>query len=205
MQIHKIHAIGFGANAYAVTQDGKSAIVIDPAQPRVYDEIKKLGLTVEYVLLTHFHYDHVAGVNRLQEAGAKVLCSADCKAYVGTSADCAHMFGKEPVTYEVSDVFLDGEEKMLCGLEVKCLHTPGHTKGGACYMFKDETGKKHLFTGDTLFYGTVGRTDLPTGDIGELKASIQRLSALEDMPIYPGHGESSTIAREKRENPYMVF
>lgn len=185
--------------------DNKRAIVIDPAQPRVLEEVKKLGLTVECVLLTHFHYDHVAGVNRLQESGAKVFCSNVGKAYVGTSADCAYMFGQDSVQYQVDEVFIDGEEKTLCGMQIKCLITSGHTKGGACYMVTDETGKKHLFTGDTLFYGTVGRTDLPTGDVGELKESLLRLSKLADMPVYPGHGDTTTIAREKRQNPYMVL
>lgn len=205
MKIHKIYARGFGANAYALTIDDKTAVVIDPAQPRVLDELEKLGLRAEYVLLTHFHYDHVAGVNRLQALGAKVLCSKVCKPYIGTSVDCSHMFGQEPVVYQVDDVFSDGEEKTLCGLKIKCLITSGHTKGGACYLVTDEEGKRHLFTGDTLFYGTVGRTDLPTGDAGELQESLIRLSKLADMPVYPGHGDDTTIAREKAQNPYMVF
>ena len=115
------------------------------------------------------------------------------------------MFGQEPVVYQVDDVFSDGEEKTLCGLKIKCLITSGHTKGGACYLVTDEEGKRHLFTGDTLFYGTVGRTDLPTGDAGELQESLIRLSKLADMPVYPGHGDDTTIAREKAQNPYMVF
>ena len=205
MEIHKIYARGFGANAYALTIDNQKAIVIDPAQPRVLDEVEKLGLQVEYVLITHFHYDHVAGIPRLQEKGAKVLCSTLCKPFVGTNVDCSHMFGQPPVAYKVDDVFADGEEKTLCGIKIKCLITSGHTKGGACYMVTDETGKKLLFTGDTLFYKTVGRTDLPTGDVNELIESLRRLWALEDMPVYPGHGDDTTIAQEKAHNPYMVF
>lgn len=203
MQIIRISPRGFGANTYALTEDGKNAIVIDPAQKRVESELIKLGLTPAFVLLTHCHFDHVDGVRALQEAGAKVLCSDAEKPLVGTRADLYELFGAPYNPYRVDETLKDGETREFCGIKITTLVTPGHTAGSACYLVEDKNGNKYLFTGDTLFAGTIGRTDFPTGDLTALRESLRRLAGLEDMPVYPGHEEETTISKERKENPFL--
>lgn len=204
MQIIRISPRGFGANTYVLTEDGKNAVVIDPAQPRVADELQKRGFTPAYVLLTHCHFDHVLGVEALQEMGARVFCGAEEKPLIGTSADLFEAFGAPRLPYRIDGTFTDNEEKTLCGLRMKTLFTPGHTKGSVCYLFEDNEGGRYLFTGDTLFQNSIGRTDFPTGDMSKLRESLRRLSALEeDLPVYPGHNDETTIGIEKRKNPFM--
>ncbi len=205
IKIIRISPRGFGANCYAITADDKEAIVIDPAQRRVEGELLKIGLTAKYVLLTHCHFDHVGGVAPLQQSGAKVLCGEREKPLIGTVADLFDGFGMPREPFTVDETFCDNEEKTLCGITVKALFTPGHTVGGVCYHICDSEGKNYLFTGDTLFAGSIGRTDFPTGDIGALRGSLRKLSALDgDTLVYPGHEEETTIKRERESNPFML-
>ncbi|MBQ7924632.1 MAG: MBL fold metallo-hydrolase [Clostridia bacterium] len=205
MQIIRISPRGFGANTYVITRDNKNAIVIDPAQKRVEGELMKLGLTAQYVLLTHCHFDHVGGVAALQQAGAKVLCSDREKPLIGTSADLFDAFGAPREYFYADETLTDGETRTLCGITVQTLCTPGHTAGGACYLIADTDGQKYLFTGDTLFAGSIGRTDFPTGSIGALRTSLKKLADLDgDMAVYPGHEEGTTLERERKTNPFMV-
>ena len=204
MEIIRISPRGFGANTYVLTKDGKNAVVIDPAHTRVAEELQKLGLQAEYVLLTHCHFDHVGGVELLQEKGAKVICSAAEKPLVGTGAALFEMAGMPPVEYVVNQTLEDNEEVILCGMMIKMLLTPGHTKGSCCYLVTENEGGRYLFTGDTLFYDSIGRTDFPTGNLEDMRKSLRRLAALEDMPVYPGHNDETTVARERQKNPFML-
>ena len=204
MQIIQISPRGFGANTYVLTQDNKTAIVIDPSQPRIESELIKLGLKAEYVLLTHCHFDHVGGVAVLQQSGAKVLCGEKEKPLVGTNADLFDMFGAPRIAYKIDQTLADNEDQTLCGIRVKTLHTPGHTQGSVCYLITANDGGRYLFTGDTLFCQSIGRTDFPTGNLSVLMDSLRRLTALGDMPIYAGHNEPSTIANEKKHNPFLA-
>ncbi|MBR2441617.1 MAG: MBL fold metallo-hydrolase [Clostridia bacterium] len=203
MQIITIYPRGFGANAYALIEDGQNAIVIDPSGSKVENELNERRLTPAYVLLTHCHFDHVGGVAALQKKGAKVLCSAKTKALIGTSADLFDMAGIPRVPFSVDGVFEENKEKTLCGIRIQAIPTPGHTAGSVCYLVTDKDGGRYLFTGDTLFAGSIGRTDFPTGNIGELRASLKKLSALDDMPVYPGHNEETTLEYERKNNPFM--
>ena len=204
MEIITIYPRGFGANTYALTEDGKTAIVIDPAQPRVESELIKRGLSPACVLLTHCHFDHVGGVSALQENGAKVFCSKQEKPLIGTNADLFELFGAPRTPYTVDETFADGEEKQLCGMRVKALLTPGHTTGSVCYLITAKDGGRYLFTGDTLFAGSIGRTDFPTGNIGQMRASLKKLFDLDgDYPLYAGHNEETTLENERNFNPFM--
>ena len=204
MQIIQIWARGFGANTYGLTEDNKTAIVSDPAQSRVAEELEKRGLQCKYGLLTHCHFDHVGGVPVLQEKGAEVLCGEAEKPLVGTKADLFEAFGIPFEGYRVDGTWQDGQTRELCGISVQALHTPGHTAGGTCYLVTDKEGRTSLFTGDTLFCGTIGRTDFPTGDLSALRTSLKKLSALDgDMPVYPGHQEETTLENERKTNPFM--
>ena len=205
MQIITISPRGFGANTYVITEDSKTAIVIDPSQARVEGELIKRGLTPVCVLLTHCHFDHVGGVSALQASGAKVYCSAEEKKLVGTSADLFEAFQAPRAPYRVDETFSDGEEKELCGISVKMLLTPGHTAGSACYLITARDGGRYLFTGDTLFYDSIGRTDFPTGNMSQLRVSLRKLANLQgDYPIYAGHNEETTLERERKHNPFLT-
>ena len=198
-KIYKIYPIGFAANSYLITADGKSAVAVDPAQPRILDEAKKRGLEVKYVLLTHGHFDHIGGCAALQAAGAKVGClEAECALATGKN-NLAEEFGVPMSAFTVDFTFRDGDQLDLCGIQVRVVATPGHTAGGACFIAGDR-----LFTGDTLFAGDVGRTELPTGSGVALTASLKKLYALEgDFVVCPGHGEDSTLSYERQFNGYI--
>lgn len=195
-KVIKIYPVGFAANTYLLTQDSKTAVAIDPAQPRIIEEAKRRGLEVSYVLLTHGHFDHIAGCAALQKAGAKVGCLAKERELVLGKGNCAKLFGERVPPFDIDFTFHDGEELLLLGMKFKVIATPGHTAGGACYL--TESG---LFTGDTLFEGSVGRCDLPTGNGAELERSVKKLYALAgDIAVYAGHGEDTTLAYERLYN-----
>ncbi len=198
-----ISRTAFGwANSYIITKDGKHALVVDPYRPELVRELERLNITPTHVLLTHCHFDHVGGVAILQELGAQVYCFVEEKPLVGTDMELGARFGIQTPAYTVDGTFADGEEKILSDISVTALHTPGHTKGSCCYLVKDGENS-HLFTGDTLFMDSIGRTDFPTGSVAQMRASLKRLVALDDMPIYPGHNEESTLGREKKYNLFI--
>ncbi len=201
MEMIRLSPRGFGANTYILYKNDE-AIVIDPANTDVEKMLREKGLQAKCVLLTHCHFDHVFCVEGLQAMGARVYIGAEEKPLVGTNVELAELFGAPRTEYRVDETFADNETKTLCGMCVTALHTPGHTKGSVCYLFEDE-GKRYLFSGDTLFAGSIGRTDFPTGNMGEMRKSLARLASLENMPVYAGHGEETTIEREKNENPFM--
>ena len=202
MQIHKIYPRGFGSNCYVLTADGRRAVVVDPSGGHVESKLISLGLTAEYVLLTHCHFDHVGGVAALQAGGAKVVCMEKEKSLVGTNADLFEAFGAPRKPFRVDKTLSDGEEIELCGVKIKALSTPGHTAGSGCYLVQNGGGRC-LISGDTLFENSIGRTDFPTGNMGELRESLRKLVALEDMPVYAGHGEDTCLENERKYNPFL--
>ena len=146
-----------------------------------------------HVLLTHGHFDHTGGVAALQAAGAKVGCLAGEEALALGADNLAVAFGVyAPATFPrftIDFTLRDGQEIELAGLKIRVIATPGHTAGGASYLIGDK-----LYTGDTLFAGDVGRSDLPTGSGAQLVASVKKLYALEgDYTVCPGHGEDTTL------------
>lgn len=202
MTIKKIYPSGFGANSYVLSADGKSAIVIDPSSPKVMQKLNELGLTAEYVLLTHCHFDHVMGITPFVEQGVKIVASDAEAKLVGTNADLFEMIGAPRPNYGVDIRLTHGETRDFCGISVRAFVTPGHTQGSTCYQVTD--GKKsYLFTGDTLFENNIGRTDFPTGDLSRMRDSLLFLSTLPNMPVYAGHGEDTTLDREREENMFL--
>lgn len=199
MKIYKITPAGFAANCYLLTADGKNAVAIDPAQPRVLDEAKKRGLQVNTVLLTHGHFDHIGGVSALQRAGARVGCLAAEKVLALGRDNMAEEFGCPVPPFSIDFCFADGEELSFDGIGLKVIATAGHTAGSCCFLSGDA-----LFTGDTLFEGSVGRTDLPTGSGHALYQSVQKLYALAgDYVVYAGHGEETSLDYERKHNGYI--
>ena len=204
----KIIAIPCGpvmANSYIVFREGSATCaVIDPADGmRIYDRLQKEGLSCTHILLTHGHFDHVWGVADLKaKTGATVyIHEADEAMAEGRPSYISAMsYGLKPCA---ADVFLhEGDRIEAGGLSFRVLETPGHTKGGVCFAVDEE---KTVFTGDTLFCESVGRTDLG-GDIRELMDSLfHKLYALDGYTVYPGHEESTTVAHEKQYNPMNVY
>ena len=191
------HTLPLGAyqtNCYIIHDDSSHhCCIIDPGYEAdtILDKIEELGLTVEAILLTHGHFDHVGAVRDIvAETGCKVyLCEADLAMPTQLTAG--------PLYY--TDLYGEGDVLKLAGLSFKVLHTPGHTPGSVCLQCEDS-----IFSGDTLFWGSCGRTDLPGGSWSTIQKSLKRLAALEeDYQVYPGHGGSTTLRDEKRYNPYM--
>ena len=194
-------------NCYIIyKKDGKEAIVIDPGGggKNILEIIKKADLELAGIFLTHGHFDHIAADNDIKkECKVKTYIGMDEKDIVSDmSMNCSDKFGRWGATIEGDEFLQDNELVNIADLEFKVIKTPGHTKGSVCFYFEKE---KVLFSGDTLFRESVGRTDFPTGDIKELTNSIRdRLKILEDdVVVYPGHGDSTTIGYERKNNIYF--
>ncbi len=201
MEIIKIFPHGYSANTYILTADGKTAVVIDPAEPSIADELAARKLICKYVLLTHGHFDHVQGAGALFEKGAAICCGEREKDLI-FSREYLSIFGGVSVPkFKIARTFSDSEEFELCGIKFKALYTAGHTVGSVSYITDD-----CIFTGDTLFFESVGRCDLPTGNTVELQKSLQKLFSLQgDYKVYPGHFNDTTLSHERRYNPYKRF
>ncbi len=198
MHVTKVYPAGFAANSYIVTGNNKTCAVIDCAQPKVLAKCKELGLEPEFVLLTHGHYDHVGGCAAFAAEGVPIICGKDEKDLIFSSGYMM-LCGNSVPRFEISKTLSDGEEFTAAGVNFKVISTPGHTAGGVTYLAENS-----LFTGDTLFCRSVGRTDLPTGSSKQLVLSVKKLYALKgDYVVYCGHEEDTTLEAERRGNFYI--
>ncbi|MBQ8352724.1 MAG: MBL fold metallo-hydrolase [Clostridia bacterium] len=204
MERYKIYPRGFGANTYILTADGKNAVVIDPSSYTVVRELAERELVPAYVLLTHCHFDHVMFAADLQAKGAKVVCLDKEKANVGSKVALFALAGVEEKPFTVDKTVTDGERFTLAGMEFLAMSLPGHTSGSAAYL-TENGGEKWLFTGDVLFEDSIGRTDFPTGSLADMRESLRILKNLEgEYLIFSGHGEDTTLSREKAKNIYLL-
>ena len=193
-------------NMYLVyDEDTKKAVLIDATAPvpELLDIVKNLGLNVEYILLTHGHFDHILGLTELKKAlGAEaVICHDDLIISDNINEFTRFFGGMEESVPPVYEKFIkDGDVITVGNMQIKVIHTPGHTQGGVCYLLND-----NLFSGDTLFMGSVGRTDLFGGNFDKLSDSVKnKLFKLDDnIKVYPGHGPKTTIGYEKKHNEIL--
>lgn len=193
---------GDPTNCYIVADEkSKEAFIIDPGgeSEKVIEMISILKVNVKYIILTHCHGDHISGVKEVKDkVGGKVLIHRmDAEGLCNENLSLTYYIGLQNPDME-ADSILDDEDKIHLGdIEFDILHTPGHTKGGICIYCPEH---KMIFTGDTLFRGTWGRTDLPTGSFEDIIHSItNRIMVLpEDTIIYPGHGKSTIVKEEER-------
>lgn len=190
---------------FAINEETKEVLIIDPgaSAKQLAERVRAEGLQPAAVLLTHGHFDHAEGAQEL--AGEFDLCvyvhEDDRGTLESPRLNASWMMGVGEIFH--ADVFLkDGQELDLAGFHIRVLHTPGHTPGGCCYYFPYEDT---VFSGDTLFCGSVGRTDFERGDMSALIRSIrEKLLVLpENTAVYSGHGDATTIADERVNNPYL--
>lgn len=193
-------------NSYFVYEEGKSEVIFfDPADKGnyIYDRLKENGFTVVAIFLTHGHFDHIWGVEELRKlSGAKVYAWEEEKEVCEDASVNVSAGAGRPCSLKADVYVKDGEKISIAGMNCQLIGTPGHTKGSCCYYFEDD---KILLSGDTLFQESVGRTDFPTGSMNNLVRSVrEKLMPLpDDVKVYPGHGEATTIGHEKEYNPFL--
>lgn len=194
-------------NCYIISNSvTKEAVIIDPADEAniIEDAVKKEELNVMGILLTHGHFDHILAAKELADIyNTKIYANEFEKGLLADGyKNCSTNMGNSLCTL-VPDVLLKDEEIIvIADTKIQVIHTPGHTKGSVCYYLIDEN---ILISGDTLFKDSVGRTDLPTGNNNMLLTSIhEKLMVLaDDVTVFPGHGEPTTIGYEKKNNMYF--
>jgi glyoxylase-like metal-dependent hydrolase (beta-lactamase superfamily II) len=206
--IHEILIVGPLQCNCSILGDETSleAIVVDPGDdiPRILSVLDKHNLTVRQIVITHAHIDHIAGAHRLKRVtGAPILYNQNDLPLVEMMDVQAGWLGiPTPEVPPPDDTLDDGKRIAIIGLTGSILHTPGHTQGSVCLYLPDQS---LLLAGDTLFAGSVGRTDLPGGNSRQLIASINNrlLTLPDDVTVIPGHGPTTTIAAEKETNPFL--
>ena len=202
MKIYTLPLGDYQTNCYIVHEEASgSCAVIDPGyEPRtILRALDQLGLTLDAILLTHGHFDHVGAVQALVEATGCKLWMSESDWSQFPSPVIHHYFPLANCDFCEVHFCEDGEIIHAGGLTFTALSTPGHTSGSMCFVCENA-----MFSGDTLFARSCGRTDLPGGDWDTIMDSLKRLAELEgDYTVLPGHGEASTLERERRLNPYM--
>lgn len=201
MKIKRIPAGIYGANCYILfDEDTRVGCVIDPGgdEDILIKEIDKTDIEIKFILLTHGHTDHVEAVNAIKrEYNVPVYIDGKDKELMRQRIS---VFGQLWETTSEDREIKDGDILKIAGLQIKCISTPGHTPGGMCFLVDNV-----VFTGDTLFYGSIGRTDFPGGSHKELINNIKtKLMVLkDDIIVLPGHERESSIKFERENNPFL--
>lgn len=200
----------FGVNTYVLANDNNECVIIDPgcyskAEQKSFDDFLETSkYKVEKLLITHCHIDHILGIAHLEDKfGVGAWIHPAGKEFLRASVGYASVFGFELERVISPAGFVnEGEQIILGNDKIDVLYTPGHAEGSVCYVIHEQ---KTVFSGDVLFQGSIGRTDLPTGDYDLLLKSItEKLLTMEDdYTVYCGHGPTTNIGYEKKNNPYL--
>ena len=191
MNIQKLTLGLYQTNTYILSNDTEAAVIDPGYEPDIILDALE-GRELKAILLTHGHFDHVGAVKEL-------VSETDCAVYIHPAElNLPPMITAGQLYY--THTYAEGDTiSPVSGMELKVLHTPGHTPGSVCLIWKDQ-----MFSGDTLFQGSCGRVDLPGGDPRVMMESLRRLASLEaEYHVHPGHGSSTTLSAEKRYNPYL--
>ncbi|MDR3543355.1 MAG: MBL fold metallo-hydrolase [Desulfosporosinus sp.] len=204
----KRRALGaLGANCYLYAcMESKKAAIIDPGADgkKIYQWVLEKGLTVDYILLTHGHVDHIGAVDELRVLLGAVLVgihAGDAEMLTDAKKNLSSFVGSNVVLKNADFLLQDGQDLSVGKQLLKVISTPGHSPGCVCFL-----SPEGLFSGDTLFAGSIGRTDFPGGSLDQLLRGVKgKLLILpEDTRVFPGHGEETSIGEEKRDNPYLI-
>ncbi len=193
-----------GTNCYIIKAGNGDAAVIDPTSfgPALRRALEEEGVSeLKYILLTHAHFDHITGADKLRTAfGGKIaIHRLDAPCLESSNESRAADFGYPFKSFKEDIILEDGDALSFGDGEIEVIHTPGHTVGSVCFKMGDS-----LFTGDTLFRLSIGRTDFPGGSMIEMMSSLRKLKAIEgSYKVYPGHENTSELDYEKAFNPYM--
>jgi glyoxylase-like metal-dependent hydrolase (beta-lactamase superfamily II) len=207
----KIKKFAVGAlwtNCYVIYTESKDAVLADPGgeMREVIRFLDGEGLKLHYALLTHGHGDHIMGVGEIRGRALHGVAvhSEDAGCLSDSVKNLSSALGTPAVFDGAEHILKDGETIEAGGMRVLVIHTPGHTPGGCCFYIKEPaSGDELLISGDTLFARSIGRTDLPGGDEAALLGSLEKLDALPgELRAFPGHGPDTTIADERRLNPF---
>lgn len=205
IEVQTVQVGELSTNCYIVTDTETNSIaIVDPGavSKKINKFVERYADNIQYILLTHAHFDHTAYTAYIQKntKAGTVISKIDEPMLNDSIHNLAIPFSGKPIPEIKADITLNDNDTLPFGnTEIKFLLTAGHTKGSGCFLIEN-----HLFTGDTLMRLSIGRTDLPTGDIHDMKNSLQRLAELtEDYKIYPGHGSLSHLQYEKMYNPYL--
>ena len=205
MRVQQIPTSGFAANCWLLLdEETMEAAVIDPSADAsaICDALEQMGATLTMILLTHGHFDHITAADALRDrTGAPLLIhEKDGIMLTDGVANASALFFGKPEIYRPADRLLKGGDALPVGKTLLTVrHTPGHTPGSVCFVAVGA-----LFTGDTLFAGNIGRTDLPGGSTKEMKQSLRRISFMPgEYTVYSGHGEVTTLSREREINPFL--
>ncbi len=197
-----------GTNAYIITDTESGEVALMDPGFKSRDLTSALDLIeedkIKYILLTHGHFDHIGAVGFYAETyKAKVVISKEDSSFLtDNNLNCSYLLGPSQLKPIYADVLLsEGDTLTLGQTEFRFILTPGHTAGSGCFVFDED---KVIFTGDTLFFCSVGRTDLPTGDSAQIQHSLHRLRGIEgNYTLYPGHDRATTLDYERENNPYL--
>lgn len=209
MRVETLVVGDFQTNCYVISDESsEEAVIVDAAEPAdvIINYLKRAGLVASIVVVTHAHFDHIAGIPAIQGAFPEVRIAASSRAggMLKRPTMNLSLFMARPTKYPAPDVRLVHGERLKAGCgEFLVMSLDGHAPGSVCLLWEGEPSQ--IFTGDTLFAGGVGRTDLPGGKTKDLIEGIQRriMSLPDETIVYPGHGPRTTIG-EERNNPFLV-